>query len=83
MSNLDPKTSLGNDARPRQSCGQIDLNSASEAEIAEIEMVGKKIAHAIVQLRTQQGGFRDWSELKQVAGLDPQRLAELQRAARI
>jgi competence protein ComEA len=67
----------------RQSSGSIDLNHASEEAIAEVDMIGKKLAHAIVQARGQRGGFRSWEDLKQVAGLDAMKIAELQRAARL
>lgn len=67
----------------RQSGGSIDLNRASEPEIAEIDMIGKKLAQAIVQTRSQRGGFKSWDDLQQVPGLDPMKIAELQRAARL
>lgn len=67
----------------RRSVGALDLNSANEAEIAEIDMIGKKIAHAIVAQRAANGPFSNWEELKGIEGLDAKRLAELQRAARI
>lgn len=62
---------------------QIDLNHASEAEIAEIDFIGKKLAHAIVERRTTSSGFQSWNELNQVPGIDAKKLAELQRAARL
>jgi DNA uptake protein ComE-like DNA-binding protein len=67
----------------RRTVGALDLNSANEAEIAEIDMIGKKIAHAIVARRAAEGPFSDWEELKGIEGLDAKRMAELQRAARI
>ncbi|HEX5659162.1 MAG TPA: helix-hairpin-helix domain-containing protein [Polyangiales bacterium] len=67
----------------RLSSGALDLNSANEAEIAEIDMIGKKIAHAIVAQRSANGPFSNWEDLKGIEGLDAKRLAELQRAARI
>jgi len=66
-----------------RSHGAINLNAASEEEIAEIDMIGKKIAHAIVARRTAQGPFSSWEDLKGVEGLEPTKFAELQRAARI
>jgi competence ComEA-like helix-hairpin-helix protein len=67
----------------RASHGALDLNSASEDEIAEIDMIGRKIARAIVARRAEQGPFSSWEELQSVEGLEPKKLAELQRAARI
>ncbi len=65
------------------SAAGIDLNHASESEIAEIDFIGKKIAHAIVERRTASHGFQSWDDLRQVPGLDAKRIAELQRAARL
>jgi DNA uptake protein ComE-like DNA-binding protein len=67
----------------RASAGALDLNSANEAEIAEIDMIGRKIAHAIVARRAEQGPFSSWEDLRGIEGLEPMKLAELQRAARI
>lgn len=67
----------------RRVSGGLDLNQASEADIAEIDMIGKKLAHAIVTQRAVVGGFQSWDELKQVPGLDAMKIAELQRAARL
>jgi len=67
----------------RAASGGLDLNQASESEIAEIDMIGKKLAHAIVQQRAESGGFHDWDDLKRVPGLDAMKIAELQRAARL
>lgn len=67
----------------RASFRALDLNRASEDEIAEIDMIGRKIAHAIVARRTTQGPFTGWDDLDGIEGLEPMKLAELQRAARI
>jgi competence protein ComEA len=67
----------------RQTAGPIDLNRANESEIAEIDMIGKKLARSIVEHRTASGGFRSWDELGQVPGLDAMKIAELQRASRL
>ncbi|MDB4976117.1 MAG: ComE protein [Myxococcaceae bacterium] len=94
MPNEDPKSTLIGHQPPREvqpqsphdgsrSSGGLDLNSASEEQIAEIDMIGKKLAHALVQQRSQQGGFRSWEELQKVPGLDPMKIAELQRASRL
>jgi DNA uptake protein ComE-like DNA-binding protein len=93
MSNAQQKSQLG--AKPeehvqpvsptdvRQSGGTLDLNRASEAEIAEIDMIGKKLAHAIVERRAVQGSIESWEELRAIPGLDAMKIAELQRAAHL
>ena len=66
-----------------QSSGGIDLNTATEEQIAEIDMIGKKLAHVLVEQRNQQGRFASWEELSSIPGLDAMKIAELQRAARL
>jgi competence ComEA-like helix-hairpin-helix protein len=94
MPNEDPKSTLIGHQPPQavqpqsphddsRSSGGLDLNAASEAQIAEIDMIGKKLASAIVQARSQNGAFQGWEELKAVPGLDAMKIAELQRAARL
>lgn len=75
------QTQSPTDVRP--SFGTIDLNRASEADIAEIDMIGKKLARAIVEARNQRGGFQGWEQLREVPGLDAMKIAELQRASRL
>lgn len=65
------------------SSGSLDLNRATEAEIAEIAMIGKKLARSIVEHRTAARGYQSWDALKQVPGLDAMKIAELQRAAHL
>jgi DNA uptake protein ComE-like DNA-binding protein len=77
----EASSSSPHDSRP--SAGALDLNSASEEQIAEIDMIGRKIAHAIVARRASQGPFSSWDDLSGVEGLEPMKLAELQRAARL
>jgi len=88
MSNAQKKSELGGQPTERAQPisphdGWLDLNRASESEIAEIDMIGKKLAHAIVQQRDVGDGFHNWDDLKRVPGLDAMKIAELQRAARI
>lgn len=61
----------------------LDLNQASESDLAEIDFIGKKLARSIVEHRTASRGFQSWDDLRQVPGLDAKRIAELQRAARL
>jgi len=67
----------------KSSSGGLDINVASEEQLAEIDMIGKKLAHALVEQRSQRGGFRSWEELQSIPGLDAMKIAELQRAARL
>ena len=78
MANAQEKSAIGEKPAERippesphdagRSSGTLDLNQAGEAEIAEIDMIGKKLAHVIVEQRALAGGFQSWDELKRVPG---------------
>ena len=67
----------------QSSPGTLELNRATEAELAEIDFIGKKLAQAIVAQRNTAGAFRSWDDVARVPGLDAKRVAELQRATRL
>ena len=69
--------------RLEKSAPSVSLTNEQKEQIAEIDMIGKKLAHALVESRTQQGGFENWEALESVPGLDAMKIAELQRAARL
>ena len=56
----------------------LNLNTATEAQLDELDGVGPATARKIVAYRQQHGGFRSVSELDQVPGIGPKRLAALQ-----
>ena len=47
----------------------LDLNTASEQEIAVIQGIGRDQAKKIVEYRSQHGPFKSWEDLKQVPGM--------------
>lgn len=55
---------------------QIRINSASEQELQQLPGVGPAIAKAIVAYREQYGRFRTLSDLDNVPGVGPSRLAQ-------
>jgi competence protein ComEA len=63
--------------------GKIDLNRASEEELAVIPGVGPKLAKAIVEARTRLGGFKSWDEVDGVSGVGDAKLESLKATAEI
>jgi|GEM_PF-5765316 len=59
------------------------LNTASEAEIAQVDFVSHTLAKAIVALRSELGAFESWEQLRRVEGLKANKIAELQRKFRL
>lgn len=58
---------------------RIDLNRASEDELAHIEGVGSQRAHQIIELRERKGTLHDYSELKEIQGFDDRLVEVVQR----
>lgn len=57
--------------------GKLDLNAASEAELAQVPGVGRALAAALVRARERAGRFRRWEDVDSVAGVGPAKLAVL------
>jgi len=55
----------------------LNLNTATEQQLDELDGVGPATARTIIAYRRQHGGFRSVSELDQVPGIGPKRLAAL------
>ncbi len=55
---------------------QIRINSASEQELQQLPGVGPALAREIVAYRQQHGRFRSLSDLDNVKGVGPTRLAQ-------
>jgi competence protein ComEA len=55
----------------------IHLNSATVEQLETLDGIGPSLAQAIIDYRTEHGGFRSLEELDQVSGIGPARLAAL------
>ncbi|CAB0780546.1 ComEA family DNA-binding protein [Corynebacterium diphtheriae] len=51
--------------------GRVRLNSATVAELEQLDGIGAKTAAAIVSYRDSHGGFRSLEELQKVKGIGP------------
>ena len=80
---------LPSDARPLPTQallglgGRLDLNQVAEEDLARVPGVGKALARALVEARTEQGPFRSWEEVDAVSGVGPTKLRALQAATEI
>ena len=61
----------------------LDLNRATETELALVPGVGPSLARSLVEARSADGGFRTWDEVDRVPGIGPAKLMALQSAAEI
>ncbi len=65
---------------PRQKTAQIDINAASEQELASMEMIGPKRAKDLIKYRNQNGPFEDWSDLLNIQGFDEKLVDDIENS---
>lgn len=63
--------------------GAINLNKATVAELDALPGVGPVMAQAIVDWRTENGGFTDVAQLNDVSGIGDARYAQLKDLVRV
>ncbi|GGN96931.1 ComEA family DNA-binding protein [Saccharibacillus kuerlensis] len=57
--------------------GKIHINSANIQQLMDLPGIGEKKAQAIVDYRTQNGSFRDVTEIVKVKGIGPKMLEKM------
>jgi competence protein ComEA len=62
---------------------KLDLNAASEAELAQLPGVGRLLARKLVEAREAQGRFASWQEVDAVSGVGAAKLETLQAATEL
>lgn len=61
----------------------VDLNRATEGQLAEIDDLDAALAHSIVAYRVHHGHFESWDDVRKVPGLEAHHVQSLQHAARL
>jgi competence protein ComEA len=56
----------------------IDLNQADTTALIKLRGIGSKLANRIVSFREKLGGFYDFEQVKEIYGLSPEAIAEIQ-----
>jgi len=64
-------------AEPRTAHFQIDINSASWPEFAQLPEVGETLARRIVESRSTEGPFTTLDDLRRVPGIGPRTLERI------
>ena len=63
--------------------GLVSINTAAETELDTLPGIGPVLAAAIVEWRTQNGGFSSIEQLQEVSGIGPATYAELASLVRL
>jgi competence protein ComEA len=62
---------------------KLDLNRATEEQLAMVPGVGRSLARKLVAARQERGRFRSWDEVDEVPGVGAVRLGALQSLTEI
>ena len=57
----------------------LDLNTASEQDLTEIQGIGKDHAKKIIEYRNQIGPFKSWEDVKRIPGMPGNMMDTLKR----
>jgi comEA protein len=57
----------------------VDINAASEQELAEIPGIGNERAKEIVEYREENGEFKNWDDVKKIPGFSDELVDRLKR----
>ena len=62
---------------PEEAAQRVELNRATYEELVALPGIGEKMAAAILDYRTQIGGFRYAEELMQISGIGAGKLSAI------
>lgn len=75
---LDAAAGPAPTSSPGSAGGQIDINTATAAQLEEIPGVGPVLAQRIIAYRDQNGGFASVEQLTEVSGIGEATFAQMQ-----
>jgi competence ComEA-like helix-hairpin-helix protein len=55
----------------------VDVNRADAAELAQLPVIGPKLAARIIEYRDEHGPFRSLDDLNEIPGIGPKTLAAI------
>ena len=64
--------------RQQQEIVPVNINTATEEELIEVEGIGPALARRIIAYREEHGAFESIEELMEVSGIGEAKLAELE-----
>ena len=70
-------------ARASAPAPRVDLNTATEDELARIPGVGRSLAHKLVEARQSRGIFTSWDDVDAVSGVGAAKLETLRAATHL
>ena len=57
--------------------GKVNINTATEAQIALLPGIGPKLATEVVNYRTNNGGFKTTEDIKKVSGVGDKKFEKI------
>ncbi len=63
--------------------GKININTATKEQLAELEVIGDKLAQKIIDVRNQKGSFRSVDELTEVSGIGKEKFAKIKNSVTV
>ena len=79
----DPATLASPEPGVAPTTGLVSINTATEVELETLPGIGPVLAAAIVEWRTQNGGFTSIEQLQDVSGIGPSTFADLAPLVRL
>ena len=73
----DTAKSVKTEAEPPSPVFPININSADKTELMAISGIGPVLANAIIEYRRKNGSFENLSDLINVKGIGPKKLAKI------
>lgn len=70
-------TGAGGSGTPGAANQPVNLNSANQAQLEELDGVGPKTAQKIIEYRDSHGGFKSIEEMMEVPGIGPAKFEQI------
>lgn len=78
-----PEPFLPSHNQPEISESAININTASEEELAKLPRIGKEYARRIIEYREKYGGFRRAEDLILVRGISDKKFREIRSLVKV
>ena len=64
----------------KENIGKVDLNKANKETLVSLPGIAEKLAERIIEYRSEQAGFKDIEELKNIKGISDYKYEKLKES---